>query len=96
LSPKLTWLEPGHPASDYSCPACGFWYQLKSQKSRKGFEQEATEETEIFFPGILRYLGLLLLKRSACYCTSAVANGFCREHFLNAKTPSRKVSECFS
>jgi type II restriction enzyme len=32
----LTWLEPGHPASDYSCPACGFWYQLKSQKSRIG------------------------------------------------------------
>jgi len=29
---KLTWLEPGHPASDYSCPACGFRYQLKSQK----------------------------------------------------------------
>src|ERR1700690_596278 len=35
-SPKLTWLEPGHPASDYSCPSCGFWYQLKSQKSRIG------------------------------------------------------------
>ncbi len=35
-SPNLTWLEPGHPASDYSCPACGFWYQLKSQKSRIG------------------------------------------------------------
>ena len=35
-SPKLTWLEPGHPASDYSCPHCGFWYQLKSQKSRIG------------------------------------------------------------
>ena len=35
-SPKLIWLEPGHPASDYSCPACGFWYQLKSQKSRIG------------------------------------------------------------
>ncbi len=34
--PKLTWLEPGHPASDYSCPDCGFWYQLKSQKSRIG------------------------------------------------------------
>jgi hypothetical protein len=33
---NLTWLEPGHPASDYSCPACGFWYQLKSQKSRIG------------------------------------------------------------
>ncbi|HEV2435361.1 MAG TPA: DpnI domain-containing protein [Verrucomicrobiae bacterium] len=32
-SPKLTWLEPGHPASDYSCPACGFWYQLKSQRA---------------------------------------------------------------
>ena len=32
----MTWLEPGHPASDYSCPACGFWYQLKSQKSRLG------------------------------------------------------------
>jgi len=29
-------VEPGHPASDYSCPACGFWYQLKSQKSRLG------------------------------------------------------------
>ena len=35
-SPKLTSLEPGHPASDYSCPDCGFWYQLKSQKSRIG------------------------------------------------------------
>jgi predicted RNA-binding Zn-ribbon protein involved in translation (DUF1610 family) len=35
-SPKLTWLGPGHPASDYSCPNCGFWYQLKSQKSRIG------------------------------------------------------------
>jgi type II restriction enzyme len=35
-SPKLTWLEPGHPASDYSCPKCGFWFQLKSQKSRIG------------------------------------------------------------
>jgi type II restriction enzyme len=35
-SSKLTWLEPGHPASDYSCPKCGFWYQLKSQKSRIG------------------------------------------------------------
>ena len=35
-SPKLTWLEPGHPASDYSCPDCKFWYQLKSQKSRIG------------------------------------------------------------
>jgi hypothetical protein len=34
--PKLPRLEPGHPASDYSCPACGFWYQLKSQKSRIG------------------------------------------------------------
>jgi hypothetical protein len=34
--PKLTWLEPGHPASDYSCPRCGFWYQLKSQKTRIG------------------------------------------------------------
>lgn len=32
-SPKLTWLEPGYPASDYSCPSCGFWYQLKSQRT---------------------------------------------------------------
>jgi type II restriction enzyme len=32
-SPKLTWLEPGHPASDYSCPRCGFWFQLKSQRA---------------------------------------------------------------
>jgi type II restriction enzyme len=29
----LIWLEPGHPASDYSCPHCGFWYQLKSQRA---------------------------------------------------------------
>jgi type II restriction enzyme len=35
-SPKLTWLEPGHPASGYSCPKCEFWFQLKSQKSRLG------------------------------------------------------------
>ena len=35
-SPKLTWLEPGHPASDYSCPKCKFWFQLKSQKSQIG------------------------------------------------------------
>jgi len=35
-SPKLTWLEPGHPASDYSCPNCKFCFQLKSQKSRLG------------------------------------------------------------
>jgi type II restriction enzyme len=47
-SPKLTWLEPGHPASDYSCPKCRFWFQLKSQKSLKTFEQEVTEETEMF------------------------------------------------
>jgi predicted RNA-binding Zn-ribbon protein involved in translation (DUF1610 family) len=33
-SPKLTWLEPGHPASDYSCPSCGFWYQLKGERTR--------------------------------------------------------------
>jgi len=31
-----TWLAPGHPASDYSCPKCSFWFQLKSQKSRLG------------------------------------------------------------
>ena len=40
LSPRprqrLTWLEPGHPASDYSCPHCGFWYQLKGERSRPG------------------------------------------------------------
>ena len=35
-SPKLTWLEPGHPASDYSCLNCKFCFQLKSQKSRLG------------------------------------------------------------
>jgi type II restriction enzyme len=35
-SPKLTGLEPGHRASDYSCPDCKFWYQLKSQKTRLG------------------------------------------------------------
>jgi len=35
-SPKLDWLKPGTKASDYQCPACGFWFQLKSQKSRIG------------------------------------------------------------
>jgi type II restriction enzyme len=29
----LIWLEPGHPASDYSCPHCGFLYQFKSQRA---------------------------------------------------------------
>lgn len=35
-SPKLDWLKPGTKANDYRCPACGFWYQLKSKKSRIG------------------------------------------------------------
>jgi len=33
-SPKLDWLKPGTKANDYCCPSCGFWYQLKSQKTR--------------------------------------------------------------
>src|ERR1035438_1899702 len=28
--------EQAMPASDYSCPKCRFWFQLKSQKSRSG------------------------------------------------------------
>jgi type II restriction enzyme len=35
-SPKLNWLKPGTKANDYRCPNCGFWYQLKSKKSRIG------------------------------------------------------------
>jgi type II restriction enzyme len=35
-SPKLDWLKPGTKASDYKCPACGFWFQLKSKKSPIG------------------------------------------------------------
>ena len=35
-SPKLDWLKPGTKANDYRCPNCGFWYQLKSKKSRIG------------------------------------------------------------
>jgi type II restriction enzyme len=37
-SPKLDWLKPGTKANDYHCPnaSCGFWYQLKSKKSRIG------------------------------------------------------------
>jgi type II restriction enzyme len=35
-SPKLDWLKPGTKASDYKCPSCGFWYQLKSKKSPIG------------------------------------------------------------
>jgi len=33
-SPKLDWLKPGTKANDYRCPVCGFWFQLKSQKTR--------------------------------------------------------------
>jgi type II restriction enzyme len=32
-SPKLDWLRPGYPASDYICPKCKFLYQLKSKQS---------------------------------------------------------------
>ena len=32
----MDWLKPGTKASDYKCPACGFWYQLKSKKSPIG------------------------------------------------------------
>ena len=35
-SPKLDRLKHNTKASDYSCPACGFWYQLKGQKTRLG------------------------------------------------------------
>ncbi|MGA2281562.1 MAG: DpnI domain-containing protein [Verrucomicrobiota bacterium] len=35
-SPKLFRLRNNTKASDYSCPACGFWYQLKGQQSRIG------------------------------------------------------------
>lgn len=35
-SPKLDWLKPGTKASDYKCPCCGFWFQLKSKKSPIG------------------------------------------------------------
>ena len=36
LSPKLARLRNNTKASDYSCPSCGFWYQLKGQQSRIG------------------------------------------------------------
>jgi type II restriction enzyme len=32
----LDWLKPNTKANDYRCPNCGFWYQLKSQKTRIG------------------------------------------------------------
>jgi type II restriction enzyme len=35
-SPKLDWLKPGTKASDFKCPSCGFWFQLKSKQSRIG------------------------------------------------------------
>jgi type II restriction enzyme len=35
-SPKLTRLSHNTKASDYSCPNCKFWYQLKGQKTRIG------------------------------------------------------------
>ncbi len=35
-SPKLTRLSHNTKASDFSCPKCKFWYQLKGQKKRIG------------------------------------------------------------
>lgn len=35
-SPKLDRLVANTKASDFLCPACGFWYQLKGQKSPIG------------------------------------------------------------
>jgi type II restriction enzyme len=35
-APKLTRLENNTKASDFSCPACSFWFQLKGQKTRLG------------------------------------------------------------
>ena len=35
-APKLSRLEHNTKASDFACPACGFWYQLKGQKTRLG------------------------------------------------------------
>jgi len=35
-SPKLSRLTHNTKVSDYSCPSCGFWYQLKGQKRRLG------------------------------------------------------------
>lgn len=32
-APKLTQLENNTKASDFSCPSCGFWFQLKGQKT---------------------------------------------------------------
>src|SRR5688572_12247835 len=35
-SPNLERLQNNTKASDYSCPSCGFWYQLKGQKATIG------------------------------------------------------------
>jgi type II restriction enzyme len=35
-SPELTRLRNNTKASDFSCPSCSFWYQLKGQQSRIG------------------------------------------------------------
>jgi type II restriction enzyme len=35
-SPKLEQLKAGTKASDYKCPSCDFWYQLKSKQSPIG------------------------------------------------------------
>ena len=35
-SPKLNRLSANTKASDFCCPTCGFWYQLKGQQSRIG------------------------------------------------------------
>lgn len=35
-SPKLNRLVANTKASDFTCPKCGFWYQLKGQKTKFG------------------------------------------------------------
>jgi type II restriction enzyme len=35
-SPKLNRLVANTKASDFTCPTCGFWYQLKGQKTKFG------------------------------------------------------------
>jgi hypothetical protein len=63
-------VEPGHPASDYSCPKFrlhliparqgGFWFQLKSQKSRLGESIGAI--ARLMFLASLSFFSCLIFK----------------------------------
>jgi len=82
----------GHPASDYSCLSRGFWYQLKSQKSRIG--DSITDGAYAAMMNAIHHDEFRNFATGIYFCTLTATAGVCREHFFNAETRRRKYSEC--